>query len=518
MHNVEAQQGKSSVDLRSGELKTITGDTVNVSGHVQELERSFSLFNMCAVAIVIGNCWSITGATIILSLYNGGAPGIIYEFIAAGIMYLLVTANLAELASAIPSSAGVYHWASVTPGRRVGRVLGFFAGYWNSLAYAFGGASLAAACAHAILQMWAVTHDSYVYATWQVLVIYLVIIWASAALLIFGNHLLPMVNNIFMVLGFGGWLISVIAVAALPSQGGRSHASSHSVWQDWENNTGYLSNGLVFVLGMFNGVFNIGTPDCSTHMAEEVPRPAVNIPIAMGTQMVSSFVSTVVYIIVVMYAISDFSAILESTAEFPLVDIYLQASGSTAGAVGLTVVVLLPLLGSVIGSMLTASRVFWTLARDEATPFSDVFRTVSPRWKNPVNSVLFIACFCTIMGLIYLGSSVAFDAFVGSFVVLTTLSYLAALLPFLFSKRQSVRAGPFFIKGALGFVINAVSCLFMVVWLVFYCFPYALPVDAEGMNYASLMAGGLTVFIGAWWFCVQGKYKGPHVLLDVRDL
>lgn len=196
----------------------------------------------------------------------------IYEFIVAGLFYLLITANLAELASAIPSSAGVYHWASVTPGRRVGRVLGFFAGYWNSLAYAFGGASLAAVSAHSILTMWALTHDDFEPQSWQVLVIYLIIVWGSAAVLLFANSWLPKINNLFVALGLGGWFISIVAVAALPSQGGRSHASSQFVWQDWENNTGYTSNGLVFVLGMFNGVFNIGTPDCSTHMAEEVPR------------------------------------------------------------------------------------------------------------------------------------------------------------------------------------------------------------------------------------------------------
>lgn len=34
------------------------------------------------------------------------------------------------MASAIPSSAGVYHWASVTGGAKYGRVIGFFAGWY----------------------------------------------------------------------------------------------------------------------------------------------------------------------------------------------------------------------------------------------------------------------------------------------------------------------------------------------------------------------------------------------------
>lgn len=186
--------------------------------------------------------------------------------------YLLITASLAELASAIPSSAGVYHRASITPGRRIGRVVGFFAGYWNSLAYAFGGASLATIAGSSIVEMYAITHPGFEPQRWHVFIIYLVLIWGSALVLMFANRWLPAINNVMMVLCLGGWLVSIIAVASLPRANNREYATSSFVWKDWKNNTGYASGGLVFVLGMLNGSFNIGTPDCSTHMAEEIPR------------------------------------------------------------------------------------------------------------------------------------------------------------------------------------------------------------------------------------------------------
>lgn len=65
----------------------------------------------------------------VIALYNGGPPGVIYAFIAVSCMYFMIAACIAEMASAIPSSAGVYHWASVTAGERYGRVVGFFAGW-----------------------------------------------------------------------------------------------------------------------------------------------------------------------------------------------------------------------------------------------------------------------------------------------------------------------------------------------------------------------------------------------------
>jgi amino acid transporter len=35
----------------------------------------------------------------------------------------------------MPSSAGVYHWASITPGPKYGRICGWFAGWWNTFAW-----------------------------------------------------------------------------------------------------------------------------------------------------------------------------------------------------------------------------------------------------------------------------------------------------------------------------------------------------------------------------------------------
>ncbi|KAF2112778.1 choline transporter [Lophiotrema nucula] len=508
-----ATDGASSNSMQIGEVEMGKDVPINASGHVQELERNFSLVNMCATAISIGNCWAITGATIRLAIYNGGPPGFIYQFITAGLLYLFITASLAELASAIPTAGGVYHWASVTPGRKLGRICGFFAGWWNSLAYTFGACSLAAVSSEGLVELYALRHPDVTPQRWHVFVCYIIITWLCCALMLFGNRLLPMVSNGLGALVIGGWFITLIVVGVMSNEGGRRHASDEFVWREWQNNTGYSSGGLVFVLGMLNGSFAIGTPDCSTHLSEEIPKPERNIPKAMFVQMGLGFVTTVIYLIILFYGIQDFDTVLGSTQTFFLAEMYHQATGSTAGAIGLSLVVILPVIGSVMGSLLTASRVFWSLARDKATPFPDTFGHVSERWKNPFASILFMGVFTTVMGCIYLGSTTAFEAFVGSFVVLTTLSYLAALLPFLLSGRRSVPAGSFFMKGMVGFAVNFIACAFMTVWLVFYCFPYVYPVTAENMNYSCLISGGLTIVIGAVWFLRQGEYESPPVVL-----
>lgn len=65
-----------------------------------------------------------------IALYNGGPAGVIYEFITVSCFYFMIAACIAEMASSIPSSAGVYHWASVTGGVKFGKVIGFYAGWY----------------------------------------------------------------------------------------------------------------------------------------------------------------------------------------------------------------------------------------------------------------------------------------------------------------------------------------------------------------------------------------------------
>lgn len=50
----------------------------------------------------------------------------------------------------------------------------------------------------------------------------------------------------------------------------------------------------------------------------------------------------------------------------------------------------------------------------------------------------------------------------------------------------------------IGYTVSAISCLYIVTFIVIFCFPFSLPVDALTMNYSSLITGGLTIFVAAF--------------------
>ena len=87
----------------------------------------------------------------------------------------------------------------------------------------------------------------------------------------FGNKALPMVGNLGGFLIIAGVVVIIVSVV-MPKVNGLPYASHDFVWRDWQNLTGYKENGFVFVAGMLNGAFAVGSPDCVTHLAEEIPK------------------------------------------------------------------------------------------------------------------------------------------------------------------------------------------------------------------------------------------------------
>ena len=216
-----------------------------------------------------------------------------------------------------------------------------------------------------------------------------------------------------------------------------------------------------------------------------------------------------------------------NAVNFPLATIYYQATRSNGGTLGLLLVIFVPIFCTTIGTYITAGRALWTLARDEATPFSGVLGAVSPRFRNPFNATLACGVVSTALGCIYVGSFTAFNAFVGSFVMLSTLSYLAAILPFVLTQRfgkshlpggNCMVPGPFQMGRVTGYVVNGLSCAYIAVFVVIYAFPYSLPVVVGNMNYSCLITGGLTVFVGCWLGWRGGRYVGPQALVNEGHL
>lgn len=157
----------------------------------------------------------------------------------------------------------------------------------------------------------------------------------------------------------------------------------------------------------------------------------------------------------------------------------------------------------------------WTLGRDNATPCSSWIGRVHASQQNPFNATLVCAVVNSLLGAIYVGNSTAFAAFVGSFIVMSSCSYLAFILPNILTRRRHVIRGPFTMPAPIFYTVAVLACGYMAVWIVIYCFPAAVPFDATTMNYSCVIVGGLTLFQGVWYLIIRKRgYEGPRVMVE----
>ena len=129
----------------------------------------------------------------------------------------------------------------------------------------------------------------------------------------------------------------------------------------------------------------------------------------------------------------------------------------------------------------------WALSRDGAVLFRSLFSDFSFKFDGPINATIASALLFTLVGCIYVASQTAFNAIIGSYVLMSSSAYIAAILSHLLTGRRNVTYGPVPLGKVSGFVTSAISCIYMVFAFVIYCLPFSLPVYAQNMNYACLV-------------------------------
>ena len=143
-------------------------------------------------------------------------------------------------------------------------------------------------CSNMILYAYKLYHPGFAVQQWHVFVSYLAVSWTCCLTVMFAQCALPWISRLGSFFIITGFFISIIVCAVMPSQTGAGYASHSFVWADWSNETGYSSDGFVFLAGMLNGAFAIGAIDCVTHIAEEIPQYALTLQFHFNTNYFQS--------------------------------------------------------------------------------------------------------------------------------------------------------------------------------------------------------------------------------------
>lgn len=243
-------------------------------------------------------------------------------------------------------------------------------------------------------------------------------------------------------------------------------------------------------------------------MIEEMPNPTKQGPklilyaIAMATVTGFGFIAAVL-------AVMNNVPGAVSSAE-PLLTIYYQATSSKAGSICLMMFPFISFLLCAIDDMATSARVAYSLARDGGMPFSRYFERVHPYFAVPIVGLIWCACWDVIFGLIFLGSSDAFNAIVSAAVVSFTLTYaIPPGINVLRGRRALPKDRAFKVPELFGYICNIANVAWALLTTVLFIWPTTNPTNPINMNYCIAAFGVIIVVSGGNWILSARKHYKP---------
>ncbi|KAI8712462.1 hypothetical protein NCS52_01344500 [Fusarium sp. LHS14.1] len=487
------------VDTEAPEHASVTYGEVTV-----QTVKPFT--TLSALGIGYGTTNTAVGLLLVLgsTLPMGGSPLFFWGFLVMAIVGLATATTLAELASAMPHPGGQYIWVNRLAPPHSRRVLSYITAVISWLAAVVTGASACLSVTTGACAIISLLDPNFVYKRWMGFVGFQLLNIITVFCASF-EHALPKISKIMLL--FSCLTIAVIFITLFAMSD--EHASAKDYFTTSVNVSGW-PKGVAFIIGMNGANWSFSCLDVATHLAEEMPSPSTDIPKALIWTIIVGFVSGLLVVTSVLINVTS----IDGAADNSAVALFYRITGSKAAAVGLWVPVLITTAGAVWSIQTWQSRLAWTISREAGFPLHRHLSKLAPApLQTPVWSLLWSASGTAIFGCLYLGSELAFNSLISTGLLLQYISYSIPVILMLSQGRSNFQHGPFWYP-KLGLLANVVMLAWALVALAFYCFPYYLPVVADGMNYTSAVLGGIAVITGTLWFVYANKNYEVKEILD----
>ncbi|KAB8224372.1 amino acid/polyamine transporter I [Aspergillus novoparasiticus] len=474
--------------------------------------RKMTPLQTISASWIICDSWAGVAATVALAIVQGGPVTLVYGLILIFFLVGACTLTLAELASTYPTAGGQYHWTSILAPKPLSRALSYCCGVANMLAWIAICTGIAIIPAQLILGIVLFYDSEYQSQPWHYFLIYQSI---NGLVLLYNTTLLKK-SLWFHDVSFFVTLTSfvIIMVTCLARSASRYEASS-SVWATFLNGSGWNSGGVAFLTGLVSPNYMYAGIDGALHLAEECRNATTAVPRALMSTLIIGFVTSFTFMITMLYCTSDLDTVVASSTGVPIYEMWHQATRSTSAATVFICLLLLAAVFALTGAQQTASRLTWSLARDRALIGSQWIGQLHDTLEVPVWALVFNYAVMFLIGCIYLGSSSAFNAFIGTGLVLQHISYAFPAALLLYRCRSATwlpDPRPFRLPSLVGWGANLITVCFAVLVLIFYDFPTVIPVTGSNMNYTPAVLGAMAIVAGINWLVYARKwYQGPRL-------
>jgi amino acid transporter len=457
-------------------------------GYAQELFRAMGGFSNFAISFSIISI--LTGAVTLYShgLAMGGPAEMAFGWPLVSLFTLAVALSMAELASAMPTSGAMYHWAS----RLGGRGWGWFTAWFNIVGQLAALAGIDYGCALFVAPLIGLTSPG------SLTIVYAAVLLSHALINHVGIRLVARLNDLSVTVHIVG-VVTIVGSVFLfaPRQPVAFFfariTSNTQGWPYW----------WAFVVGLLQAQWTFTGYDASASVSEETVDPRRRVPWGIVMAVVVSSVVGYLLLIALTLAIRDIPGALHardaSGHEIPAVIAILSAAlGERAGAL-VTALAAMAMWFCGLSAVTWTSRVIYAFARDGGMPASATLKRVSAAHLTPAPAI-------------WLSVAIAFAATIssGTYAAVTSISviglYMAYIAPVYLAWRArgsslEVARGPWHL-GRFGSAIN----LLAIVWVMFITVILAIPDDMR----AGKTIAALTVALGAWYLAVaRHHFRGP---------
>jgi choline transport protein len=206
---------------------------------------------------------------------------------------------------------------------------------------------------------------------WQGTLLIWTILFVSLVFNTFFAKKLPIVEGVIVVLHVAGFFAVIIPMWVMGNR-----TDSEQVFTLFQDSMSWGSLPLATMVGLTGASSCFVGSEAGVHMAEEVRNAAYTIPRAMMWTWIGNGLMGWIMAITFCYCVGDTMSVLTSPLG-PQIQVFLNTTGSRAGATGLTALLLVVGIFATVAVMATNSRQLFAFARDNGIPFSKHFSQVS---------------------------------------------------------------------------------------------------------------------------------------------
>ncbi|KAH3681919.1 hypothetical protein WICPIJ_007115 [Wickerhamomyces pijperi] len=483
------------------------------SGYRKELKRHFTAINVFGVSFsimsILPSIASVYGQSI-----TTGPSSAIWGWFVSSFFIFLISVSMSELASANPTSGGLFYWTYYYAPDALKIPLSFVVGNSNTIALTGALCSIDYGFAKEVLAVVYIAKDGNFEITngitYGVFAACVVSHVATACVASYGVAKLQTTSVIANLLLCALFIVAMLVGARHSFAPGHWVMTNATNLSDWPEGWSWVMNSFM------PAIWTIGAFDSCIHMSEEAINATKTVPFGIMSSVFSVWIIGFFIMIVSCFALQpdQVDSVINAESGQPMAQLIYNTLGKKWSIAFMVLIAVCQwLMGA---STITAtSRQIWAFARDNGLVFSSIIKVVNSKLKVPIRAIIFGGIFALIMGLLCLIGTTAANAL---FTLYVCGNYFAWQTPIMlrlynqyFTSENLFVPGTFYLGPILSPIVNVSAVLFTNFTIIMAMFPAGPTVDKESMNYTVVITCGTWLLSIIYFYAYARKsYFGPR--------